>query len=745
MESVSGKVTNVVFSNKNTGFHVLKLSLTDGNVIRVAGVFPNTNISTGLKATFQGRFENHPTYGNQLTASVCEITAEKNKSGITSYLTAHVPSIGPITALRIYDVFGDDTIELLNKDPSIINTLPFLTKNQAAAIIAEWSTANSLRDNTIYLSSMGLSSSQIKGALTYFKTDIREVLSVDPYKLCEVPGVGFSTADVVARKLGIGVDDIKRVKGLILYTISELCSNEGHIFVSSKQIFDYSSKRIFKNNVEPFSHGDYISESHFYPALSELVADSKLVVVDDCIYLSHQFKYEAGIASALSSILVSPALKIDGLWDIITNFERRHDIKLSDEQKDALLMLTKSRGCVVTGFPGTGKTTIISAFVHVFEECKLNYVLLSPTGIAAKRLSQVTNRPASTIHRALGYKKDGTWEFHSGNKYCVDAIIIDEMSMVDSATFFSLVSAILPTTQIIMVGDPAQLPSVNSGSVLSNVSSTKVLPHVSLTKIYRQGKTSDIITVAHSILKSEDLTFGFDKDSEFIVLPMAQSDVLSEIKKLCVRLRDLKKNFQVIAPMYDGSLGVNSLNLELRSVLNSVPSDQRKTYIKNVDVGLCEGDRVMVIKNDYERCIYNGDVGKIHSIDLKSDQVEVKIFNWIDNSSTGSKFSDHIFTFTVDEAKSMLRVAYACTAHKVQGQEFDYVVMPMTNQYGAMLYKNLIYTAITRARKKVFVIGDVSALNRGISSVRDLHRNSNLSKFIDSSYDTAVVKQITKS
>jgi exodeoxyribonuclease V alpha subunit len=467
--------------------------------------------------------------------------------------------------------------------------------------------------------------------------------------------------------------------------------------------------------------------------------------VDDCIYLSHQFKYEAGIANSLSSVLVSPALVVNGLEGIISDFEKRHNIALSDEQKQALLMIQQSRGCVITGFPGTGKTTIISAFVHIFEECKLNYVLLSPTGIAAKRLSQVTNRPASTIHRALGYKKDGTWEFHSGNKYCVDAIIIDEMSMVDSATFYSLVSALLPTTQIIMVGDPAQLPSVNSGSVLSNLSNTKVLPHVSLTKIYRQGKTSDIITVAHSILKNEDVSFGFDKDSEFIVLPMPQSDVLPEVKKLCVRLRDLRKNFQVIAPMYDGSLGVNSLNMELRAVLNSIPEEQRKSHIKNFDVGLCEGDRVMVIKNDYERFIYNGDVGKIHSIDLKADQVEVKIFNWIDNSSTGSKFTDHIFTFSVEEAKNMLRVAYACTAHKVQGQEFDYVVLPMTNQYGAMLYKNLIYTAITRARKKVFVIGDVSALNRGISSIRDLNRNSNLSKFVDTSYDLAVVKNVTKS
>jgi exodeoxyribonuclease V alpha subunit len=385
---------------------------------------------------------------------------------------------------------------------------------------------------------------------------------------------------------------------------------------------------------------------------------------------------------------------------------------------------------------------MISAFVNLFESRKLNYSLLSPTGIAAKRLSQVTGKSASTIHRALGFKKDGSWEFHSGNKYVVDAVIVDEMSMVDASTFHHLVTSLPDTTILIMVGDPAQLPSVGAGYVLHNLMGCPVVPHVSLTKIYRQGRTSDIITVAHSILNGSAIDTSFNPDSEFVFLPFPKDQVVGEICKLATALKGRKKNFQVVAPMYDGELGVNNLNQELRDVLNPGCLEKKAPHVKSGETDLYEGDRVMVVKNDYDRMIFNGDVGKITKISLKDDEVHVKVFEWFDHESPTPRYIDKVMTFKVEEARNVLKVAYACTTHKVQGQEFDYVLMPMTSQYGIMLYKNLVYTAITRAKTKVFVFGDPNAFLYAVRNNRETTRNSRLRELVHDYADVEATRQV---
>jgi exodeoxyribonuclease V alpha subunit len=383
----------------------------------------------------------------------------------------------------------------------------------------------------------------------------------------------------------------------------------------------------------------------------------------------------------------------------------------------------------VSGFPGTGKTLLVSAFVHLFEKMNFHYTLMSPTGIAAKRLSQVTCKPASTIHRSLGYKVDGTWEFNKNNKFHVDAVIVDEMSMVDMATFYNLITALPKDTVVIMVGDSAQLPSVGAGFVLQNLMNCETVCHTALTRIYRQEEASDIVKIAHSMLKNESIDTSFSKDSEFVFLNYDRDEVIGQICDLSAVLKEKGRNFQVIAPVYDGTLGVNNLNKELRDVLNPDASDKKSAFIKQGEVDICEGDRVMVIKNNYELAVFNGDVGKVTKISLKNNEVEVKIFNWFD--STTGRYTDKFLTLKVDEARSLLKVAYACTAHKCQGQEYDYILMPMTMQYGIMLYKNLVYTAITRAKKKVFIFGDPKAFLQAARNERESSRNSNFGRLID--------------
>jgi exodeoxyribonuclease V alpha subunit len=744
MESLTCKITGLVFSNRDTGFYVLKVvsqnnetNICSNHTVR--GSFPGIALSPGLKTRFTGKWDDHPTYGKQFSASTCELIPEKGRIGIVTYLSSHVPSIGPITAAKLYDALGDNLIQVLEKTPDDIRNLKFLTKAQAAAIINEWQQSSHARTASIFLSDLGLNASQIKSVYDKFGTDVIDKVKGNPYCLYECNGVGFITADNAARKLGIGVDDERRIRAIIMFILIELSQNEGHMYATTNQIQDYTKKVFKRNSIESFSHGDWISDSHYFPALMSLIKDGSIISNDDKLYLSNNWMHESIASECIAKIACQEPRFFGNLRDILSEFESERDIELADEQKEAFFMLERSRICVISGYPGTGKTLLTSAFVYLFEKSRFNYVLMSPTGIAAKRLSQVTGKPASTIHRALGYGHDGAWKFNSDNKFFADAIVVDEASMLDASTLYHLVSALPSSTIIIFVGDSAQLPSVGAGYVLNNLMNCSDLPHVTLTRIYRQSKQSDIVSVAHAILRGHHVDTDFNKDSEFVFLPLKHENVIEEVCKVAKLIKDKDTNsdnkstivnFQVIAPMYDGELGVNNLNCKLRQDLNQEYIFGKASKIKHGDSDLYEGDRVMIIRNDYDRMIFNGDVGKVQRISLKEDIIEIKIFDWFDHEASTPSYIDKVFTYKIDEARQVLRVAYACTVHKCQGQEYDYVLMPMTMQYGIMLYRNLVYTAITRARKKVFVFGDSKAFSFAIDNNRETIRNSDLNKLI---------------
>ena len=730
MEEIVCKIGGIVFSNRGTGFHILKGSKEGGSPVTVKGTFPGTSLAPGIKARFRGSYEEHPTYGRQFGAISCEVIPEKGRIGIIIYLTNHVKSIGPITAGKMYGVFGDDLVTILENEPERIRELDFLTKKQAKAVIEEWKQASAMRTAAIFLTNLGLHASQVRSAYSRFGDRTSEMVRENPYRLYECPNIGFQTADTAARNLGIGKDDSRRVRALVLFVISELSFSEGHMYVLSQHILDYVKKLFRRYSLEPFSHGEYISSSAYFSAFTALVEEGALTTLDDRIYLTHNWYNESESAKCIGKMVRHEAYPFGELRDHLENFEETGGIALSENQKKAFMLLEESRVGVISGYPGTGKTLLISAFVHLFEEIGLHYVLLSPTGIAAKRLSQVTGKPASSIHRALGYGRDGEWEFHSGNRYTVDAVIVDETSMVDGSTFYHLVSALAPDTILILVGDSAQLPSVGAGYVLNNLMSCTDMPHVSLTQIYRQEEASDIVSVAHSILAGDQVDTSFNKSSDFVFLPFVLEDVIDEIKTLTTKMMDRKANFQVIAPMYDGDLGVNNLNRSLREVLNPRYAAGKASKLKHGACDLYEGDRVMIVKNDYDRMVFNGDVGKVQRISIRDDEVEVRVFDWFDQDSSVPRYVDKVFIFKMEEVRHVLRVAYACTTHKVQGQEFDYILMPMTMRYGIMLYRNLLYTAITRAKKKVFVFGDRRAFAYAVGNDRETVRNSFLKELI---------------
>ncbi len=729
MQNVVGKINGILFSNKGTGYHVLRVITDDGEKVTVRGNFPGFSMNAGVKAKFVGSWEDHPTYGRQLSAQNCELVVEKGRNGVITYLTSNVSSIGPITAGKLYGQFGDGLIDVLESSPERLSECDFLTVKQVESLVEEWKKSSEQRSVAIFLTDLGLTSFQVRSAYTKFGGQTTSLVRANAYCLYECPGIGFPSADNAARKLGIGRDDPRRVLAMVQYCISDLSHSEGHMYVTSDQVLKHS-KRLFRNGLDHFSHGDYIAESAYYPALGELKRAGSVVSDGTKLYLRQDWEHEFQASVAIASFLESGPRNLGDLASILADYESSRGIELSPEQRGSFMLLAGSRLCVISGYPGTGKTTLISAFVHLFDVNNLDYFLLSPTGIAAKRLSQVTGKPASTIHRALGFKSDGGWEFCSSNKFHADAVIVDEMSMVDGETFYHLVSALPPSTILIMVGDRAQLPSVGAGFVLNALMGCPHVPHVALTKIYRQEQQSDIITIAHDMLAGRQIDTDRAPGSQFVFLNYKQGDVVDEICVLTKLMKEKGSNFQVIAPKYDGDLGVNTLNKRLREVLNPEFASGRAAKIKHGSCDLYEGDRVMLVRNDYERAIFNGDVGKVQRISLKDDQVDVRVFNWFDQESSIPRYVDKVFTFKVEECKSAMNVAYACTTHKVQGQEFDYVVMPMTMQYGIMLYRNLVYTAITRAKKKVFIFGDPKAFSYAAANERETVRNSDLGTLI---------------
>jgi exodeoxyribonuclease V alpha subunit len=730
-ETIVGNISSIIFQKKDTGFHILKVEL-DGNkkTVDVKGSFPEILLSKGLKVRFNGKYVDHQTYGKQLHATSCEVIPEKGKNGIVSYLISSVPSIGIITANRLYDIFGDDLPNVLDSDPGKIKALDFLKKTQIDSILKEWSESSEKRTAAIFLGDLGLGPSQIRSVFNKFGVNTNLAIRSNPYLLADCSGIGFYTADQAARKLGIGVDDPRRIKAIIMFALNELSTSEGHVFATSDQIKNSVSKLFKKHNLELFSNGNTISDPVYYPNLLDLEKDGRIVLHNTSIYQSHSWEQENQSSYSLAKILSKPTRNLGDLEVCLKEFESLNDLELSDEQKQAFYLLKNSKVCVVSGYPGTGKTLLMSLFVYLFKKNKLDFTLMSPTGIAAKRLSQLTKEPAYTVHRALGCGRDGVWEFNKYNKYRVDAVIVDEVSMLDSSTFYHLVSALPDNVILIMVGDSAQLPSVGPGAVLKSLFSCSDVPHINLTRIYRQEGESGIIRAAHQILNGGPVDIAFHAKNDFLFFKFNPSDVVCELRKITSELKEKDANFQVIAPMYDGDLGVNNLNTELRKVLNSNFINGTAAKLNHGESDLYEGDRVMIIKNDYDRMVFNGDVGKVQKISIKKGIIEIKIFNWFDSESNPPKYIDRIFNFSIDEARQVLRVAYACTAHRYQGLEGDYILLPMTMSYGPMLYRNLVYTAITRAKKKVFLFGDPRALDVSVSNNKETIRNTNLSQFV---------------
>lgn len=744
---LSGKIIQITYNNSSSNFAIFKIRAKDGEIHTIRCNNVSADISTGLNVTMSGAFVEHEKYGKQFAANSCEVGYDDTKPGVVSYIVANVKGVGNVTASKLFDSFGSQLIRILDEESDrqssseldesfLVYHSGLLTESQYKSLMEEWSHSRLRRGLVIYLTDIGLNQAQVKAILTHNNSVEKNLqvtknsIATNPYTLCQLCSIGFQSVDRIAlNELGIDNDSPIRISALLSFAFKDLCMGEGHVFCTSSHLKAHVTKVFKRKNIMGFSYGNYISDNDFARSIAELEESGLMVRVGDCIYESNQFYNEVNAAAKLRRIASNLPFFGDDLDELLDDFEKKNKISLSPEQKQAFLNLKKSNLVVVSGYPGTGKTLVVSLFVHLFENYKIEYNLVSPTGIAAKRLSQVTDRHASTIHRLLGYN-GSTWEFDKKNPFSTGAVVVDEMSMVDSSIFNSLISALPDNAILILVGDKEQLPSVMPGDVLGSLMKTPNIQKTSLSKIFRQGKLSDIVRVSHAILNNEPICTDFNPESEVLFINIQdEGEVLREVCKLSSMMKSRGKNFQVMAPVYDGDLGVNNLNTHLREALNPLAKDPTPK-IKCGDHEIYVGDRIMITKNDYGINVYNGDVGKVESIDMKSSTVTMKIFNALDDSSGRTRFVDKSIVIKFEDFRPIVKLAFATSIHRSQGNEMDYVILPMYKKYGMMLYKNLVYTALTRAKKKVFIIGDPDAFVSAAQNERESVRNSNLSRLI---------------
>lgn len=691
---------------------VSKLVKVKGHVIGLQQLRPDVPIR------LVGEWVNDPKWGQQLVVHGWAPWAENNL-GVVDFLHNCVPGFldKPFVEALVRE-FGLKTFDVLSNEPDkvfqlgerVLAPLGEAGEGVVRTALDEWNLVKATYELATFLGDFDIGSHHIKAVVDAFGYDALKIVSHNPYRLLSVSGWNFLKVDGVAERLGIGKNDPRRYEGAVFWCLRD-ASNDGHLFVRRGDLPSMVYDLIHTSGVDGFGPD---LQKGLMEAVDRLVNESVLKVDPKAgVYLLDNWKYERDTAGIISEFVAPVALDVD-VPEFIENYQKSRAIDLSDAQREAIVRLVENRVLVLTGGPGTGKTTVIRCIVALLKAANISVTLMAPTGIAAKRLASVTETPASTIHRTLKY--DGRqWGYSRYNRFPVGAVIVDEMSMVDMELLYRIVDALTPDTMLVLVGDEDQLPSVGPGNVLRELIRSKVVPHVRLTQIFRQSKTSDIVINSHKINRGESLSFDLSNtDSEFRFVPLADEEKAVElIVQMALKLKQRDANFQVLSAKYDGTVGVNNLNMRMREALNP-PKGQSETKIGQLQVR--EGDRLMVIKNNYKLGVYNGDMGKLASV--LSTGLNVRVHG---GSEDGT---DAIVPFQRNECSSMLRLAYAITVHKSQGSEFDTVILPVFRSQGRMLLRNLLYTAVTRAKKKVWLIGELSAVQKAIANDNIVQRNT---------------------
>jgi len=715
MDAIYGRVQAVIFAKD--GYYILAFEVVgsdppvEDRIAKVRGYLHGIEqVKAGVPIRLEGNWTEHKKYGRQLMIKTWEPWAD-SAADVERFLAVCVDGfLDAAIGRAVTKTYGASAYAALTSGKAL-EEVTDVRRDWLERALTGWARMLTTRDLAVILRNDGISASLIRDILATFGSEAGAVIKANPYRLMELPGMTFETADGLALNMGISVEDPRRLGGAIIWAIREHSRN-GHLYMRREDIPQAVAALAFHSKDAPVN-------SAYDAALATLSTTSAVQVIPGAgVYLPDLYRYEQDTAHMLVESMTPVQLDID-VDAFLADYEHGNRIELSDAQREAVRFLLNNRVLILTGLPGTGKTTVVRTIVKLFETARLNLLLMAPTGIAAKRLASVAGHDASTIHRALKY--DGSsWGYHENNKLVVDAVVVDEMSMVDQELIFRLLSALQRGTILVLVGDDAQLPSVGPGSVLRELVSCTALPRIRLTQIFRQSERSDIVLNSHRINRGEQLPLhGQNPDSEFRFVAISDEErIVDLIVEMAAKLKGRNANFQVLSPKYEGIVGVNNLNERLRERLN--PSEgQREVSWDGLNTRI--GDRLMVVQNDYKKNVYNGDVGKLTAID--HDELIVRVHD------AGIEGTDLVVRFPKHDA-SKLRLAYAVTVHKCQGLEFDNIIIPMARTQGRMLQRNLFYTAVTRARKKVWILGEESAVFKAIANDKVLQRNTRLADSI---------------
>ena len=736
MEEIKGYVEHIVYRNEDNGYTVFHLNNEDGEVTCVGNFH---FIEEGELLRMEGEYTTHKLYGLQFAVQTSEVCEPEDLVSIERYLgSGAIKGVGAALAGRIVKKFREDTFRIIEEEPERLAEVKGISERKAREIAVQAEEKKDLRRAMIYLQKYGISTTLAAKIYQQYGRNVYHIIEENPYRLADdVAGVGFKTADEIAAKVGIHTDSDYRIRSGIFYTLMQSIG-EGHVYLL-KDALTWRAGKLLEveiDNIEKY--------------LMDLAMEKKVVLKEAedgvRVYSSRFYYMELNVAKMLHDLNISEEVSRERLLERLGKIEDATGLFLDEMQKKAVMEAAKQGILVLTGGPGTGKTTTINAMIRLFESEGMTILLAAPTGRAAKRMTETTGYEASTIHRLLEVSGNpeeetiGGFQRNEENPLDTDVLIIDEVSMVDLPLMNALLKAVMPGTRLILVGDQNQLPSVGPGSVLKDIIASGCFPVVMLTKIFRQAGESDIVVNAHKINRGEPVILD-NKSRDFFFLKRQEPNVIISVmltliqKKLPKYVNAGIYDIQVMTPMRKGLLGVERLNQILQQYLN--PPSPEKSEREYADRLFREGDKVMQIKNNYQlewkiqtkygltvdkgQGVFNGDMGVVREINTYEETITVE-------------YDEHRQVIYPYSMMDELELAYAITVHKSQGSEYPAVVIPLLQGPRQLYHRNLLYTAVTRAKKCVTLVGSEAVFQEMIRNNQDQKRNTSLAERIREFY-----------
>lgn len=714
-------IEHITYQNQENGYSVMKVKVKDySDLVTLVGNL--LDVPVGAVLLCDGDWKVDKKYGRQFVCETWEEVMPATVYGIEKYLgSGLVKGIGPKFAHLIVEKFGTETIEIIEDNIERLREVPRIGKRRVEKIRESWEKQKDIKNVMLFLQQYGVSTAYAAKIYRQYGKESIDKVQDNPYRLADdIWGIGFKTADSIASKMGYEKNDLRRCKSGISYTLNEL-SNEGHVYAVEEQLIE-TAKKLLEADEEPIRQ-----------AVTEMIASEDLIREDEAIYLPPFYHSERGTAKKLLALLQDQTPTLFGLKADIKAIEKVSGIEYDEVQIAAIKQAVHSKVMVLTGGPGTGKTTTTQGIIAAYKTAGMRILLAAPTGRASKRMSEATGMEAKTIHRLLEFNPQDGYKRNDENPLEGDALIVDECSMIDIILMYNLIKAIPENMRLVLVGDIDQLPSVGAGNVLRDIIDSEKIPVVRLTRIFRQAQSSRIVMSAHAINQGRYPDTSNGKQTDFFFIKNEEPEqVAEEIVKL-VKHRLPKaynqplNNIQVLTPMQRSVVGATNLNMMLQQALNT-----SNFGISRGGTTYKLGDRVMQVRNNYDKNVFNGDIGIVEQVSMEDRTLFVR-------------FDDNLVEYEASELDEVT-LAYATTIHKAQGSEYPIVVIPVLMTHFVMLQRNLIYTGITRAKKICVLIGQPKALAYAIRNLTVTKRNTKLKERLRGEIDasTAPIPHIGK-